>query len=114
MVNYLFIASFVISFSIFLLTIIKFLKDHSNKNIRKVINPVMIIGLIYSMWLNAPILADILLGWAFLPREFRMPVHISPMTVYLLYSVTVIPLLFATVKKLAPPEFPLDTVTSPF
>ncbi len=57
----------------------------------------MIIGAVYSMWFNAAGLADILLGWAFLPRQFKIPVHISSPSILAIYSATVIPLLFATV-----------------
>jgi ABC-type lipoprotein release transport system permease subunit len=57
----------------------------------------MILGYIYSLYLGAPGLIDILLGWYFLPREFRIPVFINWTTVFSIYSVTIFPLLIATV-----------------
>jgi ABC-type lipoprotein release transport system permease subunit len=40
---------------------------------------------------------DILLGWAFLPREFHLPVYVSLDSVFSIFAVTVIPLLITTV-----------------
>jgi len=57
----------------------------------------MIIGVVYSAFFNAPGLSQILLGWAFLPSEFKMPTHMSYISIFSIYTVTVIPLLFATI-----------------
>ncbi|MEM3039867.1 MAG: ABC transporter permease [Candidatus Methanomethylicaceae archaeon] len=57
----------------------------------------MILGYVYAAYFNAPGLVDILLGWAFLPREFRLPVFISWTSVFSIYAVTVIPLIITTV-----------------
>lgn len=56
----------------------------------------MVIGIIYDIWFKASIFAQALLGWAFLPAEFRMPVYISFPSVFSLYAITILPLLFAT------------------
>ena len=55
------------------------------------------IGIIYDVVFKAPLFAEALLGWAFLPAEFRLPVYVSFASVFAIYSVTVLPLLFATV-----------------
>jgi putative ABC transport system permease protein len=57
----------------------------------------MLIGFIYAAYFNAPGLVEILLGWAFLPSEFRLPVYVSAQSVFSIYAVTVIPLLITTV-----------------
>ncbi|MEM3433693.1 MAG: FtsX-like permease family protein, partial [Candidatus Methanomethyliaceae archaeon] len=57
----------------------------------------MILGYVYAAYFNAPGLVDILLGWAFLPREFRLPVFVSWTSVFSIYAVTVIPLIITTV-----------------
>jgi len=57
----------------------------------------MVLGYVYAAYLNAPGLVDILLGWAFLPREFRLPVYVSWSSVFSIYAVTVLPLLITTV-----------------
>ncbi|MDI9644407.1 MAG: ABC transporter permease [Candidatus Verstraetearchaeota archaeon] len=57
----------------------------------------MLIGYFYTAFFNAPGLVDILLGWAYLPREFRLPVYVSLQSVFSIYAVTVIPLLITTV-----------------
>lgn len=57
----------------------------------------MLVGFAYTAYLNAPGLVDILLGWAFLPREFHIPVFVSLESVFSIYAVTVIPLLITTV-----------------
>ena len=57
----------------------------------------MLIGFVYTAYFNAPGLVDILLGWAFLPKEFHMPVYVSLESVFSIYAVTVIPLLITTV-----------------
>jgi len=57
----------------------------------------MLVGFVYAAFFNAPGLVDILLGWAFLPREFRLPVYVSLESVFSIYAVTVIPLLITTV-----------------
>jgi putative ABC transport system permease protein len=57
----------------------------------------MLLGFVYTAFFNAPGLVDILLGWAFLPSEFRMPIYVSLESVFSIYAVTVIPLLMTTV-----------------
>lgn len=57
----------------------------------------MLLGFAYAAVFNAPGLVDILLGWAFLPREFRLPVVVSFESVFSIYAVTIIPLLITTV-----------------
>lgn len=57
----------------------------------------MLLGFCYAAFFNAPGLVDILLGWAYLPREFRLPVYVSLQSVFSIYAVTVIPLLITTV-----------------
>ncbi len=54
-------------------------------------------GVIYDVILNAPVLKDFMLGWATLYPGFPVPVFISFQTVFLIYVITVVPLLFATV-----------------
>ncbi|MEJ5293341.1 MAG: ABC transporter permease [Candidatus Methanosuratincola sp.] len=57
----------------------------------------MLLGFSYAAFFNAPGLVDILLGWAYLPREFRLPVYASLQSISSIYAVTVIPLLITTV-----------------
>jgi putative ABC transport system permease protein len=57
----------------------------------------MLVGFAYAAYLNAPGLVDILLGWAFLPSQFRLPVYVSAQSVFSIYAVTIIPLLITTV-----------------
>ncbi len=57
----------------------------------------MLLGFVYAAIFNAPGLVNILLGWAFLPSEFRLPVVISFESVFSIYAVTIIPLLISTV-----------------
>jgi len=57
----------------------------------------MLVGFVYAAYLNAPGLVDILLGWAFLPSQFRLPVYVSAQSVFSIYAVTIIPLLITTV-----------------
>lgn len=57
----------------------------------------MLLGYVYAAYFNAPGLVEILLGWAFLPREFRFPVYVSWVSVFSIYAVTVLPLLITTV-----------------
>ncbi|MDH5806978.1 MAG: ABC transporter permease [Candidatus Methanomethylicaceae archaeon] len=57
----------------------------------------MLIGYLYVAYFNAPGLVDILLGWAFLPKQFKIPVYISWSSIFSIYAVTVIPLLITTV-----------------
>lgn len=57
----------------------------------------MVLGFVYAAYFNAPGLVDILLGWAFLPREFKLPVFVSWTSVFSIYAVTIIPLVIATV-----------------
>ena len=56
----------------------------------------MVAGIVYDVWFKAGVFAQALLGWAFLPMEFHMPVYVSFPSVFSLYAVTVLPLLFAT------------------
>jgi ABC-type lipoprotein release transport system permease subunit len=55
------------------------------------------IGIFYDVVLNAPVLRDFMLGWAVLYPNFSVPVSISLQTILLTYSITIVPLLFATV-----------------
>jgi len=57
----------------------------------------MLLGFAYAAIFNAPGLVDILLGWAFLPSEFKLPVVVSFESVFSIYAVTIIPLLITTV-----------------
>jgi ABC-type lipoprotein release transport system permease subunit len=54
-------------------------------------------GIFYDVVLNAPVLKDFMLGWASLYPNFGVPVFISAQTVFLIYAITIVPLLFATV-----------------
>jgi ABC-type lipoprotein release transport system permease subunit len=55
------------------------------------------IGIFYDAVLRAPIISDFMLGWATLYPNFTLPVYFSAQTILLVYAVTIIPLLFATV-----------------
>ena len=57
----------------------------------------LLAGLFYDTILNAPVLRDFLLGWATLYPDFQVPVMISAQTVFLVYVIAVVPLLFAVV-----------------
>ncbi len=56
----------------------------------------MLIGYIYAAYFNAPGLANLLLGWYFLPSEFRLPVYASAQSVFSIYTVIVIPLVITS------------------
>ncbi len=55
------------------------------------------IGIFYDAVLKAPVISDFMLGWATLYPNFTLPVFFSAQTILLVYAVTIIPLLFATV-----------------
>jgi ABC-type lipoprotein release transport system permease subunit len=55
------------------------------------------VGIVYDVVLGAPILRDFLLGWANLYPSFPVPVFVSVQTVLFTFTVTIVPLLFATV-----------------
>ncbi len=57
----------------------------------------MTIGIAYDLILDAPLLKEYMLGWAQLYPSFRIPVYISPSSVFLIFAVALIPLLFSTV-----------------
>jgi len=54
-------------------------------------------GIIYDRVFNAPIFRDFMLGWVTLYPNFTLPIHISASTIFLIYVITILPLLFATV-----------------
>jgi ABC-type lipoprotein release transport system permease subunit len=55
------------------------------------------VGIIYDGVLGAPIIRDFMMGWATLYPNFAVPVAISLSTVVFTFTVTIVPLLFATV-----------------
>lgn len=55
------------------------------------------VGIIYDGILGAPIIRDFMMGWATLYPNFAVPVVISLSTVVFTFTVTIVPLLFATV-----------------
>ena len=57
----------------------------------------LLIGIIYDTFLNAPILKDFIMGWATLYPEFQVPIMISAQTIFLVYLISIVPLLFAIV-----------------
>ena len=57
----------------------------------------MTLGVVYDSVFDAPGLKEYMLGWAQLYPSFRIPVYISPSSVFLIFAVTLIPLLFSTV-----------------
>jgi len=57
----------------------------------------LVFGIFFDAILGAPFLRDFMLGWAVLYPNFPVPIHISSQTVLLTYTITIIPLLFATV-----------------
>lgn len=57
----------------------------------------ILLGIFYDSVLNAPILRDFILGWATLYPEFQVPIMISFETVFIIYVISVVPLLFAIV-----------------
>lgn len=57
----------------------------------------ILFGVIYDVFLNAPIFRDFMIGWAKLYPSFTVPIYISFQTILLTYVITIVPLLFATV-----------------
>lgn len=57
----------------------------------------LIAGYVYAAFFNAPLIADMLFGWAFFPQQFKVPVYVSWPSVLSIYAVTVLPLLVTTV-----------------
>ncbi|MCX8169862.1 MAG: FtsX-like permease family protein, partial [Candidatus Methanomethyliaceae archaeon] len=57
----------------------------------------MLLGYLYVAYFNAPGLVDILLGWAFLPKQFKIPVYVSWSSIFSIYAITIIPLLITTI-----------------
>jgi ABC-type lipoprotein release transport system permease subunit len=57
----------------------------------------IIIGTIYDVYFKAGAFANAMLGWAFLPLEFTVPIYISFASVAAIFAVTVFPLIFATI-----------------
>jgi ABC-type lipoprotein release transport system permease subunit len=57
----------------------------------------IVLGVFYNAVLDAPLLRDVMLGWATLYPAFPVPFWVSPQSVFLTYAITVIPVLFATV-----------------
>jgi ABC-type lipoprotein release transport system permease subunit len=54
-------------------------------------------GIFYDALLRAPVISDFMLGWATLYPNYVVPLYFSAQTILLVYAVTVVPLLFATV-----------------
>jgi ABC-type lipoprotein release transport system permease subunit len=54
-------------------------------------------GIVYDVFLGAPMLREFMMGWATLYPGFSIPVLISSTTVLFTFAVTIVPLLFATV-----------------
>jgi len=54
-------------------------------------------GIVYDVFLGAPVLKEFMMGWATLYPGFAVPVLISAQTVLFTFAVTIVPLLFATV-----------------
>ena len=57
----------------------------------------IIIGIIYDVYCKAEMFSKAMLGWAFFPAGFAVPIYISFATVVGIFAVTVLPLLFATI-----------------
>jgi ABC-type lipoprotein release transport system permease subunit len=55
------------------------------------------IGILFDSVLGAPVLKDFMLGWANLYPSFQLPYFISLQTVLFCFTITIVPLLFATV-----------------
>jgi lipoprotein-releasing system permease protein len=54
-------------------------------------------GILYDSVLGAPVLKDFMMGWATLYPGFAVPVFVSAQTVLFTFAVTIVPLMFATV-----------------
>jgi ABC-type lipoprotein release transport system permease subunit len=57
----------------------------------------MTLGIIYDTVFDAPGLKEYMLGWAQIYPSFKIPVYIDLSSVFLIFAVTLIPLLFSTV-----------------
>jgi ABC-type lipoprotein release transport system permease subunit len=57
----------------------------------------IVLGVFYNAVLNAPVLKDVMLGWATLYPAFPVPFSVNAQSIFLTYAITVIPVLFATV-----------------
>jgi ABC-type lipoprotein release transport system permease subunit len=55
------------------------------------------VGILYDSVLGAPMIRDFMMGWATLYPNFAVPVTISLPTVIFTFTITIVPLLFATV-----------------
>lgn len=56
-----------------------------------------LVGVFYIVFFNAPVLKEIMLGWAILYPSFRTPFSISIQSILVTYAITVFPILFTTV-----------------
>jgi ABC-type lipoprotein release transport system permease subunit len=54
-------------------------------------------GIFYDAVLRAPVISDFMLGWATLYPNYSLPLFFNAQTILLIYSITIVPLLFATV-----------------
>ena len=57
----------------------------------------IVLGVFYNAVLNAPVLKDVMLGWATLYPAFPVPFAVTLQSIFLMYAITIIPVLFATV-----------------
>jgi ABC-type lipoprotein release transport system permease subunit len=55
------------------------------------------LGIIYDLYLGAPVIRDFMLGWAIVYPEFSLPIYVSLATVGILYIVAIFPLLVGSV-----------------
>jgi ABC-type lipoprotein release transport system permease subunit len=54
-------------------------------------------GIFYDAVLRAPVISDFMLGWATLYPNYSLPLYFNWQTILLIYAITIVPLLFATV-----------------
>jgi ABC-type lipoprotein release transport system permease subunit len=54
-------------------------------------------GIFYDAVLRAPVISDFMLGWATLYPNYAIPLYFNAQTILLIYAITIVPLLFATV-----------------
>ena len=54
-------------------------------------------GIFYDVVLKAPVISNFMLGWATLYPNYALPLYFSAQTILLIYAITIVPLLFATV-----------------
>ena len=54
-------------------------------------------GIFYDAVLKAPVISNFMLGWATLYPNYALPLYFNAQTILLIYAITIIPLLFATV-----------------